>query len=172
MGPEYESRLSFCCAKEGCRRRTTPPSVRFLGQRIYLGAVVVLVSAMEGGVTAKRAERLRDLLRMSLRTLKRWRRWWRAVFVASTFWKQAKGRFTPPVDVAALPASLLERFVDHDVASSTHQGTSLSDPRDEPHQERVGRWRVITRRRCVSRRLVEARTLISPSAVAFPEGGN
>jgi hypothetical protein len=56
LGPEYETRLSFCCAKEGCRRRTTPPSVRFLGQRVYLGAVVVLVSAMEGGVTLKRAE--------------------------------------------------------------------------------------------------------------------
>ncbi|MGH8611868.1 MAG: hypothetical protein ACREYF_07440 [Gammaproteobacteria bacterium] len=115
LGPDYESRLSFCCAKEGCRRRTTPPSVRFLGQRVYLGAVVVLVSAMEGGVTAKRAERLREFLGVSLRTLKRWRRWWRAVFVASTFWKQAKGHFAPPVDVAALPASLLERFAGHDV---------------------------------------------------------
>jgi len=26
----YDIRLSFCCAVEGCRRRTTPPSVRFL----------------------------------------------------------------------------------------------------------------------------------------------
>lgn len=114
LGPEYETRLSFCCAKEGCRRRTTPPSVRFLGPRVYLSTVVVLVSAMEG-VTVKRAEQLRDLLGVSLRTLKRWRRWWREVFVSSTFWKQAKGRFTPAVDVATLPASLLERFVGRDV---------------------------------------------------------
>lgn len=88
--------------------------MRFLGQRVYLGAVVVLVSAMQGGLTVQRAERLRDSLGVSLRTLKRWRRWWGAVFVASPFWKQAKGRFTPPVDVAALPASLFERFMGQD----------------------------------------------------------
>jgi len=37
LGEEYEHRLSLCCAREGCRRRTTPPSVRLLGQRVYLG---------------------------------------------------------------------------------------------------------------------------------------
>ena len=31
LGTGYETRLSYCCAAEGCRRRTTPPSVRFLG---------------------------------------------------------------------------------------------------------------------------------------------
>ncbi len=169
---DYETRLSFCCAKEGCRRRTTPPSVRFLGQRVYLGAVVVLVSAMEVGLTVQRAARLRDSLGVSLRTLKRWRRWWRAVFVASPFWKQAKGRFTPPVDVAALPTSLLKRFVGQDVQARLIKVLHLSRPRDDAHQERIGRWRVITRRRCVSRGLVEARKLTSPSAGVFPEGGN
>jgi hypothetical protein len=36
-----DRRLSLCCSQ--CRRRTTPPSVRFLGRRVYLAAVVVLV---------------------------------------------------------------------------------------------------------------------------------
>lgn len=31
LGPDYGRRLSLCCAREGCRKRTTPPSVRFLG---------------------------------------------------------------------------------------------------------------------------------------------
>jgi hypothetical protein len=115
LGPDYETRLSFCCAKEGCRRRTTPPSVRFLGRRVYLGAVVVLVSVLEGGVTAKRGQRLRELLGVSRRTLKRWRKWWREVFMASLFWKQAMGHFVPPVDVAMFPASLFERFMGSDV---------------------------------------------------------
>jgi len=35
-------RESFCCSREGCRRRLTPPSLRFLGRRVYLGAVVVV----------------------------------------------------------------------------------------------------------------------------------
>lgn len=116
LGPDHKTRLSFCCAKEGCRRRTTPPSVRFLGQRVYLGAVVVLVSVMEGRVTVKRAARLRDSLGVSLRTLKRWRRWWGEVFMSSPFWKQAMGHFVPPVEVATLPTSLFERFMGRDVS--------------------------------------------------------
>ena len=110
LGPEYGTRLSFCCAVDGCRRRATPPSVRYLGRRVYLGAVVVLVTAMLGGVTATRAAQLREWLGVSVRTLKRWRAWWRETFVASAFWRGAQGRFMPPVAIETLPASLLERF--------------------------------------------------------------
>ena len=46
---EYDFRLSFCCEREGCRKRVTPPSVRFLGRKVYLGAVVILVAAMRQG---------------------------------------------------------------------------------------------------------------------------
>ncbi|NLS97786.1 MAG: hypothetical protein GXX96_37065 [Planctomycetaceae bacterium] len=35
--------------RDGCRKRTTPLSVRFLGRKVYLGAVVVLVAAMRQG---------------------------------------------------------------------------------------------------------------------------
>jgi hypothetical protein len=42
----YRQRFSFCCERDGCRKRTTPPSVRFLGRKVYLGAVVILISAM------------------------------------------------------------------------------------------------------------------------------
>ena len=111
---EYRFRLSLCCALDGCRKRTTPPSMRFLGRRVYLATVVVLASAMQGGITAKRAARLRELVGVSLRTLKRWRAWWRAQFIESSFWKSARGRFSPAVDVGALPASLLERFSGED----------------------------------------------------------
>src|SRR5689334_15730656 len=38
----YSRRASLDCAN--CRARTTPPSVRFLPHRIYLAAVVVLMS--------------------------------------------------------------------------------------------------------------------------------
>src|SRR5437867_3073691 len=111
---EYRWRLSLCCAQDGCRRRTTPPSMRFLGRRVYLAAVVVLATAMQGGITAKRAARLRELVGVSLRTLRRWRAWWRTTFVEGSFWKAAHGRFSPPVETGALPASLLERFAGED----------------------------------------------------------
>ena len=48
--PEQEClRLSFCCDRDGCRKRATPPSVRFLGRKVYLGAIVILISAMRQG---------------------------------------------------------------------------------------------------------------------------
>ena len=110
LGRDFALRLSFCCAREGCRGRTTPASVRFLGRRVYLAAVVVLASAMQGGITAKRAARLHALVGVSFRTLKRWRAWWRAGFTDSAFWRGVRGRFSPPVDVQGLSGSLLERF--------------------------------------------------------------
>jgi predicted DNA-binding transcriptional regulator YafY len=78
---------------------------------VYLGAVVVLVTALSGGITATRAARLREWFGVNVRTLKRWRAWWRETFVASAFWRGAQGRFLPPVATERLPASLLERFV-------------------------------------------------------------
>lgn len=107
---DYGRRESLCCACEGCRKRTTPPSLRFLGRRVYLGALVVLVSAMTGGVTERRAAAMRALVGVSVRTLQRWRAWWLATFPEKGFWREARGRLAPPVDEARLPASLLERF--------------------------------------------------------------
>jgi hypothetical protein len=37
-------RFSLCCGQRGCRRRALPPSVRFLGRRVYWEAVVLLAS--------------------------------------------------------------------------------------------------------------------------------
>lgn len=106
----YATRYSFCCADEGCRRRTTPPSLRFLGRRVYLGAVVVLATAMQHGVTAWRAARLRELTGASLRTLVRWRRWWTEAFAAGPVWTQVRARLQQPVKEATLPLSLLSVF--------------------------------------------------------------
>lgn len=128
LGPEYGKRLSWCCAREGCRSRRTPPSVRFLGRRVYLGAVVLLVSAMQGGITDNRAEQLRALLGVSRRTLWRWRSWWRRTFPTSAFWKRERGRFMPPVVEGELPASLLERFSGADERSRLIQALSFLAP--------------------------------------------
>jgi len=134
LGPEYERRLSFCCATDGCRQRSTPASVRFLGRRVYLGAVVVLVTAMTHGVTPRRAAELRELLGVKRRTLERWRSWWCGVFVASPFWRSVRGRFMPPLVVGALPGSLLERFGVETVTTVTRAlqflaPTTTSSPR-------------------------------------------
>lgn len=110
LGEAYERRLSFCCAREGCRRRATPPSVRFLGRRVYLSAVVVLVTALGQGLTGKRRARLRNEFGLSDRTFKRWRRWWHEVFPATPLWRGERARFVPPPHRSQLPGSLWERF--------------------------------------------------------------
>jgi hypothetical protein len=103
-----EWRASFCCAS--CRRRTTPRSVRFLGRRVYLGAVVVLATALQQGPSPWRVRRLRSLFGMSVQTLARWRAWWTEAFAQSAFWKAARAAFSPPVADGTAPSSLLERF--------------------------------------------------------------
>jgi hypothetical protein len=107
---DYGWRESLCCEREGCRRRTTPPSLRFLGRRVYLGLLVVLVSAMTGGVTERRAAAMRELVGVSVRTLQRWRAWWLKTLPEMVFWREARGRLASAVDEGRLPASLLERF--------------------------------------------------------------
>jgi hypothetical protein len=103
----YASRFSFSCNR--CRKRATSQSVRFLGRRVYLALAVVLVSARLAGPTPA-ATRLAKALGMPLRTVQRWRDWWRDQFPLCAFWQATCARFMPPLAIGALPASLLERF--------------------------------------------------------------
>jgi hypothetical protein len=109
-GPQWDVRFSLCCAQEGCRRRHTPPSVRFMGRRVYAGLVVVLVSAMLHGLKPERVKLLREALGIDRRTLERWRQWWLGGFVESSFWQEARARFMPPLCLKTMPLSLCESF--------------------------------------------------------------
>ena len=104
-------RLSFCCARDGCRKRVTPPSVRFLGRKVYLGAVVILVSAMRQGPTPRRVRELTKLFDADRRTIYRWRDFWNERFPKTTFWKLARARLVPVFEIVDFPRSLLEAFV-------------------------------------------------------------
>jgi hypothetical protein len=108
---EYRYRLSFCCARDGCRKRVTPPSVRFLGRKVYLGAVVVLVSAMRQGPTPRRVRELRKLFDVSRRTIYRWRDFWNEHFPQTKFWKLARARLVPVFEIVDFPRSLVKAFV-------------------------------------------------------------
>lgn len=109
-GPKWDKRYSFCCSEEGCRKRHTPPSVRFLGRRVYVGFVVVLLAAMTHGLNPQRIRRLREILRVDTRTLKRWRQWWLEDFAQSLFWKEHRSCFMPMICEANMPLSLCEVF--------------------------------------------------------------
>jgi hypothetical protein len=110
LGREHTERFSFCCAVDGCRKRATPASLRFLGRRVYLATVVTLISALLLGTTPSRLARLSVIPGLDRRTLARWRVWWRSTFTDSRCAPVAMAALVPPVDVARLPVSLLERF--------------------------------------------------------------
>lgn len=109
LGDEHTTRLSLCCAVDGCRKGVTPESARYLGRKVYLGVIVVLMSAIARGMTPARARKLREETGVSARTLGRWRTWWLADFRESRFWKASRGRFSPPVDGGALASSPADR---------------------------------------------------------------
>jgi len=105
-GETMEIRFSLCCAREGCRRRLTPPSLRFMGRKVYYGAIILVASAawLCGAVTG------RAIAGVPRRTVRRWQVWWRGDFRVTEFWRAQCARFMPPVDEVRLPLSLLERF--------------------------------------------------------------
>lgn len=104
-------RLSFCCQRDGCRKRVTPPSVRFLGRRVFLGAVVILVSAMQQGPSPRRVRELSKLFEVDRRTIARWQVFWQEHFPKAPFWKVHRGQLIAMVEILFLPRSLLEAFV-------------------------------------------------------------
>jgi hypothetical protein len=106
----YEWRFSFCCAVDGCRKRAMPASLRYLSRKVYLGAVVVLITAMRCGPSPARIRLLRQLVGVSRHTVARWRKWWREMLPATLFWQAAAGTLMPPVIIEDLPASLFECF--------------------------------------------------------------
>ena len=104
-------RLSFCCDRDGCRKRVTPPSVRFLGPKVYLGAIVILISAMRQGPTPRRVRELSLRFGADRRTIARWQVFWRQQFPSTPFWKSARARLVPVVPIVSLPYSLVEAFL-------------------------------------------------------------
>lgn len=108
-GPEsWDKRYSLCCRK--CRKRHTPPSVRFFGRRVYCSVTFLLMGILHHGAKAHRVEALRLQLGLDRRTLGRWILWWREMFVDTPFWKQARSSFASRPDELRLPHSLWKAF--------------------------------------------------------------
>lgn len=107
-GEAFRLRHSLCCGREGCRKRALPPSLRFLGRRVYLEAVVLLASVRAMALETLR--QAREATGVPARTLRRWHTWWTAAFPLSAVWTELRARFVPPPPAESeLPRSLLER---------------------------------------------------------------
>jgi hypothetical protein len=104
-------RLSFCCDRDGCRKRATPPSVRFLGRKVYLGAIVILISAMRQGPTPRRVRELSQRFGADESTITRWQTFWREHVPQTPFWKVARAAFITLGEIVSLPYSLVDAFL-------------------------------------------------------------
>src|SRR5271170_3341232 len=106
-GEEFVRRFSLCCGREGCRKRATPPSLRFLGRRVYLGAVVLVASMLaqvhgtEGSVG--------QVSGVPARTTKRWLGWWHGPFLSTAVFVAVQARLVG-IDTKALPASMVAKL--------------------------------------------------------------
>jgi hypothetical protein len=108
-GETFSLRHSLCCGRDGCRKRTQPPSVRFLGRRVYFEAVVLLAS-MAVQVSTMTLRAVSVATGVPGRTLRRWGTWWRDTFPGSATWMQLRARFSPPPEEAELPCSLMAQL--------------------------------------------------------------
>jgi hypothetical protein len=100
----FVRRFSLCCGREGCRRRATPPSVRFLGRRVYAGAAVLIASVVTLALAASAARRATGI---ASRTTRRWLRWWRGPFAVTPVFLELAGRMVG-IERLRLPASILD----------------------------------------------------------------
>jgi len=85
--------------------------VRFLGRKVYLGAVVILVSAMRQGPTPRRVRELSRLFGVDKATIARWQSFWRDHIPQTPFWKIARARLVPVFEIVILPLSILEALL-------------------------------------------------------------
>ena len=106
-------RLSFCCDRDGCRKRVTPPSVRFLGRKVYLAAIVILISAMRQGPSPRRVRELSIRFGADESTITRWQTFWREHFPQTPFWKVARASFLTVGEIVSLPYSLVDAYLRH-----------------------------------------------------------
>ena len=111
LSEDYRLRFSLCCECDGCRKRRTPPSVRFLGPKVYLAVVVILVAAMRHGPTPRRVRELSAQFGADRRTIARWQVFWRELFPNTPFWKAERARLAPDADTTTLPLALLDAFL-------------------------------------------------------------
>jgi hypothetical protein len=107
---EFQNRFSFCCRREGCRKRSTPGSVRFFQRRLWISVVFLVASILQGSAAPEVSKEWARKLDIAPRQLRRWRRWWVQEFLVSRCWRGISGFLPSAIDTSALPLSLIEHL--------------------------------------------------------------
>ena len=100
---EEQQRFSLCCRNEGCRKRITPPSLRFFGRKVYSAWVVILVLDFCEALGLDRV--------ISRQTIARYRQFWQERLAEShLFMRWARGELPPGTTAIDRPGPLLHLF--------------------------------------------------------------
>lgn len=102
----FSQRYSWCCSR--CRKRTTPPSVRFLGRKVYLEGVILIACTLMP-LIEQTAASVRRATGIAVRTVRRWQSWWQSVFVASALFAELRAH-VPSIEAALLPGAMVGSF--------------------------------------------------------------
>lgn len=111
---QYMIRHSLCCGREDCRRRTLPPSCRFMGRRVYWSCVILVVMTLrENREDGQILRRLLNELEISRETFKRWIVYFRDEFPAGSRWQRLRGRISAAIGNNELPGALVRYFLEN-----------------------------------------------------------
>lgn len=106
------TRLSFCCSRENCRRRTLPKSTLFMDRRVYFRVVILIVTTLNQNKPQKYSKNmLSELLDANRKTINRWLTYFRELFPKSRVWKTVRGFINPAVTNLELPGSLVKYYL-------------------------------------------------------------
>lgn len=107
----FEIRLSLCCGRDGCRCRTTPPSVRFWGRRVYWAPVLLLITALRQGRNPDvTLERIKGFCGPWRSTVNRWREYFRSIFPQSRQYHRLSGHLRSRAGSGQELYDILEQF--------------------------------------------------------------
>ena len=103
-------RYSLCCGRQGCRKRTLPPSVLFMGRRVYWANVILVVVTLRQSTPCKYSKAaLMRHFGMERKTINRWLKWFQEIFPTTSQWQRLQGRVS--VSCRNLPSALIEIFI-------------------------------------------------------------
>ena len=117
---ELMVRNSLCCGREGCRKRTLPPSVLFMGRRVYWANVILVVVTLRQDKPQEYSKAaLMDKFGMCRKTINKWIEWFRDIFPHTGQWQRIRGLVSVSVSDDELPSSLMHYF--HGIEKSWQQ---------------------------------------------------
>jgi hypothetical protein len=108
----YLIRLSLCCSREECRRRTLPKSTLFMDRRVYFRVVILIVTTLSQSKPQEYSKnRLSKMIDADRKTINRWLDYFHELFPTSRIWQAVCGFFPPFVTALKLPGALVEYYL-------------------------------------------------------------